>query len=191
MKQAVGYLDEGLLLKAFKSNDLCAFREVYDIHYHQLLNYATRFISDSDQAEDVISESFVVVWQKRGEFESLKSITAFLYTITRNACLSQLKKDKRKAENLQRMSYLKSETNTEDITNAIKADLIQYALIAAAQLPPETKKVFQLLYIEGYSAIQAAEKLGRSVHTVRAQKTVAVKKIRETLIKKGLLLVFI
>jgi RNA polymerase sigma-70 factor (family 1) len=190
MKSELRIFEEGLLLKGLKSNNLYAFRRLYDIYYHQLLNYASRFIAESDQAEDIISESFVVLWKKREEFETLQSIAAFLYTITRNACISQLKKDKTKAENLRRMAYLKPLTDAEDIANALKADLIQFTIIAAAQLPPEMKKVFQLIYIDGFSAIQTAEKLGRSVHTIRAQKTVAIKKIRETLVKKGLLMVF-
>ncbi len=188
MKPAVNHFDEITLLESFRRNDPDAFKVLFDMYNLQLHHYASRFISAPDQIEDIISESFVIIWQKRLEFNSLKSIAAYLYTVTRNACFSYLRKANKRASVFQELTYLNAEDNAEDIVSAVKSDLIQFSIIAARDLPAEMKKVFQLIYIEGYSASETAEKLSLSVHTVKAQKANAVKRIRQHLKKKGLLI---
>src|ERR1700730_598719 len=101
------YFDECSLLESFNKNDLSAFRTLYDIYYLQLYNYAVKIINDPEQVEDIISESFVIIWQKRADFTSLKSIAAYLYTVTKNACFTYLKKTKKKMRTHQELAYLR------------------------------------------------------------------------------------
>jgi len=191
MKPDEKFQNEQVLLESFNRNDLTAFRVLYDIFYHPLLNYANRILHDTGDAEDILSESFVILWQKRMDFKSFKSIAAFLYTVTRNACYTQLKKTKKKNSTYQDLSFVLPDAIHIDSAAAIREDLIQYSLIAALELPSEMKKVFQLIYIEGFSAMETAKKLQLSVNTVNAQKSNAIKRVRATLIRKGLLQVFL
>jgi RNA polymerase sigma-70 factor (ECF subfamily) len=184
------YEDEFILLQAVKANDLHAFRSLYDIYYHQLFNYASRILNDPEQAEDIISESFVIIWQKKDKFQSLKALAAYLYVVTRNACFEHLKKIKRLSHSQKEAEYILTQPGLYEAVDAVKADLIQFSLIAAQKLPKEMQKVFQLIYIEGFSVSEAADRLQLSIHTVKAQKVNAIKRVRETLIKKGLLMVF-
>jgi RNA polymerase sigma-70 factor (family 1) len=184
------YYDEQVLMESFKNSDLTAFRELYDTFYHPLLNYATRILHDAGDAEDILSESFVILWQKRNDFESFKSVAAFLYTVTRNACFTHLRKLKKKTNAHRELAYLVPDLDTMNSADAIREDLIQFSLIAAQRLPKEMKRVFQLIYMEGFSAAEAAEKLQLSVNTINAQKANAVKRIRSSLIRKGLLNIF-
>ena len=190
MNNGSKYEDEFIMLQAFKANDLRAFRSLYDIYYHQLFNYASRILNDPEQAEDIISESFVIIWQKRDKFQSLKALAAYLYIVTRNSCFVHLKKIRKLSHSQKEAEYILGQSDLYEAVDAIKADLIQFSLIAAQKLPREMQKVFQLIYIEGFSAAEAADKLQLSIHTIKAQKVNAIKRVRETLIKKGLLMVF-
>lgn len=181
------YQDEFSLLQDFNRGDVTAFRAIYDNLYSPLYHFANRFVKDPEQAEDILAESFIVLWQKRKEFETFRGLTAFLYTCTRNACLTHLIKVKRHAVSHQEILYLFDQPEPLEKLEAIRTDLIQYSLIEGEKLPAAMKKVFQLLYIEGFSASEIADKLHLSVNTVRNQKANAIKRVRENLIKKGLL----
>ncbi len=187
MEPGVPYHDEFSLLDDFRSNNIFALQTIYDMHYHAIWNFANRFLKDDDQADDIVAESFIKVWKKRAEFDSLKGIAYFLYTITRNACISHLKKTRTKEKTHKEIAYLLGKDEDKVALESIREDLIQLSIIEAQTLPDKMKEIFQLSYIEGFSAAEVADKLELSTHTVWAQKRNAVKRVRENLLKKGLL----
>jgi RNA polymerase sigma-70 factor (family 1) len=187
MSQNYPYEDETLLLSCFRTGDSNAFKAIYDMHYQPLYHFANRYVKDTEQAEDIIAESFIVLWQARTKFQTLKGLTAFLYTIIRNASLNHLRKIRRRVVSNKELTYLFESHELFQSTDAIKTDLIHLSLIEGASLPSEMKKVFQLLYMEGFSATEVADKLSLSVKTVRVQKGNAIRRVRASLIKKGLL----
>ena len=186
MKTDARYYDEFSLLEAFKSNNEFGLQTIYDMHYHAIWNFANHFMKDHGQTDDIVAESFIKIWQKRTEFDSLKGVAYFLYTITRNACISQLKKKKTKERSLKEIAYLSSRENVEAV-DSIRNDLVQLSIIEAQNLPDKMREIFSLLYIEGFSASEVADKLELSTHTVWAQKRNAIKRVRENLVRKGLL----
>jgi RNA polymerase sigma-70 factor (family 1) len=181
------YQNEFRLLEDFRSDHTMALQAIYDIHYHAIWQFANRYLKDDAETDDIIAESFVKIWQKRREFDSLKGIAYYLYTITRNACIGHLKKARTK-ERLQReIAYLWSSEEDPAAIESIKNDLIQLSLLEAQHLPEKMREVFQLLYMEGFSAAEVADNLDLSTHTVWAQKRNAVKRVRAGLLKKGLI----
>jgi RNA polymerase sigma-70 factor (ECF subfamily) len=187
MKPETRYENEFSLLEDFRSSNMFALQTIYDMHYHAIWNFANRFLKDDDQTDDTVAESFIKVWQKRAEFDSLKGIAYFLYTITRNACISHLKKARTREKTHKEIAYLFGRDEGSDALESVRNDLVQWSIIEAQHLPDKMREVFQLLYIEGFSAAEVADKLELSTHTVWAQKRNAVKRVRENLIKKGLL----
>lgn len=182
-----GYQDEFRLLEGFRSDHTLALQIIYDMHYPGIWQFANRYLEDDAQTDDIIAESFVKIWQKRMEFDSLKGISYYLYTITRNACISHLKKRRTKEKAHREIAYLRGTEEDPAAVESIKNDLIQLSLLEAQQLPEKMRKVFQLLYLEGFSAAEVADKLELSTHTVWAQNRNAVKRVRENLLKKGLI----
>ena len=184
------YQDEFTLLQKLRESDTFAFRFIYNSYYAPLCQFGERFVKDSRQSEDIVTECFVTIWQKRTEFHTLKGLIAFLYTCTRNACLTHIRKTQRHESSHLEIAFLSS--HNEELENAeeLKNDLSLCSLFESLNLPPGMKKIFQLLYIEGFSTSEIAEKLKLSVYTVRAQRSNALKKIRAGLSKKGLLSCF-
>jgi RNA polymerase sigma-70 factor (family 1) len=179
--------DESVILQLLIDGDTIAFRNIYNIYYHPLYHFAYRFVKDNEQVEDILAESFVVLWKKKEEFESFKGLISYLYTIVRNACFDHLKKTKRRNASDNEFAYLFEDGKNSEINDAIKTDLIQYSLIEGSKLPSQMRKIFHMLYIEGFSAVEIAEKLHLSIYTVKAQKFNAIRRVRNNLIKKGLL----
>ena len=191
MNRSNPYEDEFVLLRNFNEGDNAAFKAIYDTHYRPMLHFANRYVKDLEQAEDILTECFVILWQKREEFKTFKGLTSFLYTIIRNSCLNHLRKVKTRTNSIDQLSYLHKNNEKLQEVEKIKTDLIQYSLIEGSKLPSEMKKVFQLIYMDGFSLAEAADKLNLSIHTVRVQKANAVRRVRENLTRKGLLNWFI
>jgi RNA polymerase sigma-70 factor (ECF subfamily) len=187
MDADTGYQDEHRLMADFRADRPGALKVIYDMHYHGLRQFAQRFLKDEAQTEDIIAEGFVKVWQKRKAFDSLRGIAYFLYSITRNACISHLKKTRTKEKTHREMAYLSGMGDDAHAAEAIKNDLIQWSILESGNLPVKMREIFRLLYIEGFSAAEVADKLDLSTHTVWAQNRNAVKRVRENLLKKGLI----
>ena len=120
------------------------------------------------------------------DFDNLKSLLAFLYVIARNASLDLVAQTKRRKLSHQQISYL-AEKKEDSIHNTlVRAELLQLILLEAESLPPRLKEVFKLIYLEGLTLPETAERLGVSFNTVKTQKATAVKKMRDAFNKKGI-----
>ena len=176
-----------VLLQNFKAGDTAALKIFYNLHYKALWYFADRLLDNAEQAEDIVAETFIKLWNRRHQFQQLENIRPFLFVVTRNACITHLKQLKRREFSHKEISYL-SPTSEEDAgTEQIRAELVQEALLQAETMPPQMKKIFSLFYVEGKSLSEIAGDLDVSINTVRSQKVNALKRIREAFSKKGLI----
>ena len=83
--------DETLMLR-YQQGDRAAFAVLVRRHQHALFNFAFRQVRVPQVAEDVVQEAFVRVVQNAAEFKHEARFTTWVYTITRNLCIDQLRK---------------------------------------------------------------------------------------------------
>ncbi|HYF32515.1 MAG TPA: sigma factor [Chitinophagaceae bacterium] len=62
------------------------FSYLFDKYYAAVAFFANRLLKNRERAEDIVSEVFFTLWQKRAEFNAETPIKAFLYTTTRQTC---------------------------------------------------------------------------------------------------------
>jgi RNA polymerase sigma-70 factor (family 1) len=144
-----------------------------------LLYFATQYLKDSQAAEDVVAESFLKIWQRRSDFESLPAIKAFLYTTVRNACINLLKQSSRYAACHEEIKYLAE--RSEELyaeQKMIKAELLNRIWRDIELLPPVRRNIFKMIYIDGLNTFEIANALHISVDTVRVQKARALHALR-------------
>jgi RNA polymerase sigma-70 factor (ECF subfamily) len=149
-------------------------------NYHPgLLYFATQYLKDSQAAEDVVAESFLKIWNRRSDFESLPAIKAFLYTTVRNACINLLKQSSRYAACHEEIKYLaeKSEELYAE-HKMIKAELLNRIWRDIELLPVVRRNIFKMIYIDGLNTFEIANALHISVDTVRVQKARALHALR-------------
>jgi RNA polymerase sigma-70 factor (ECF subfamily) len=149
-------------------------------NYHPgLIYFATQYLKDSQAAEDVVAESFLKIWQRRQDFESLPAIKAFLYTTVRNACINLLKQSNRYAACHEEIRYLaeKSEELYAE-HKMIKAELLNKIWQDIELLPEVRRNIFKMIYIDGLNTFEIASALHISVDTVRVQKARALNALR-------------
>ncbi len=157
------------VLKKLKSGDLQAFQEVFKAYSDRLYYFALSYLKNTFDAEEIVQDVFLLVWEMREEVDEEKSFKSFLYRITVNKVFNHMKRQvvKQKYEKyLQSFEQPLSESpearlHFMELESKIKG-LLQ-------KLPEQQRNIFEMSRITGLSNSQIAEKLGLSIRTVENQ----------------------
>ena len=75
------YKEQSELFEGIQNGDADAFGYVFKTYYPRLRNYANRFVSDSDDLEDILQNCFIHLWERRDSITFI-SISSLLFTMT-------------------------------------------------------------------------------------------------------------
>jgi len=178
-------LDNDIWMHRFKSGDEAALKDVYQIFGSSLFFYAKNMVDEKEEAEDIVAESFIKLWRQRTTFVELKNIKAYLYVITKNACLNFLKHKRRKASSHKELMYLESGAQEDIFNNILQNELMQVIQDEIEKLPELAKKVFKLTFIEGLKPDEIALQLSMPTQNVRNNKSRALELLRNSLVKRN------
>lgn len=172
------------LLQQMGEGDTNAFRLVYDHFYLPVFRFARKFTDHHQAAEDIATDSFLKLWEKRTGFTEWSKMKSFLFTTVRNACINYLRDEKRHAAHHDQL--LRSTTlNTEyDLTQHPVAERVYAYMEEEISRLPEKMKAILLLQLSGHSNDEIAGKMGLAEKTVRNLKVEALKTLRIALLNK-------
>ena len=80
--------------------DHSAYESLFREHYRPLCAFAFQYVKSSDDAEEIVQDLFVRLWQDRQKVNITSSLKAYLFTSVRNRCINALNKVKRNEERL-------------------------------------------------------------------------------------------
>lgn len=173
------------LLEKFKSGDKALFKSIYLKHAVLLIKFAQGFLKKREDVEDVIGDVFEKLWRKKLSFDGMHQIKAWLYITTRNECLNKLKSLQHRMEGspvpFDEDAFNQANIAEESRRLELKGLVLQEIYDLANKLPEKCKEVFILAYKEGFTNDDIAELLQITPRTVKNQKQIAVKKIRQGL----------
>ena len=157
---------ESELIARIAKSDRRAFEELYNLYHRRLARFLTRLTRRYDIAEEVINDTFWIVWKKAGDFrgESQPStwILGIAYRRARNAFRSSARAGSQ--ENLD--ALLEPPTSDEPMrTEELRDWLVQ----ALGQLPVEQRLAVELCYELGYSCEEISVIMGCPVNTVKTR----------------------
>ena len=181
--------DEGLP-EAFNQNDHRAFKEVFDKLYGSVFGFACRFVRE-DVAADISADCFLKLWSGVKDFENLIAVKRHLQVVAKNACLNQIRRDKMIAVKTAEVTAVVEAYSQKDQRREIESMLLEKIYELIEKLPPGSRKIIQLAYIEGLKVKEIARRLNLSENTVFHQKTRALKALRIAVIGKFILAVVI
>ncbi len=175
--------------KGLKDGDPKAFQEVFRLMYPRLKGYCRLFISDGHEAEDIIQESFLTLWEKRGTIQASNSVENLLFIIVRNRCLNRLKKKRLEESNADLENFLPNEIQflyQIDFTGREEKSLEELMLVsfhqAVEELPGKMKFVYKKCKIEGKKQKDVALELGVTVKAIEKHIFKAKQNIRKKLL---------
>jgi RNA polymerase sigma-70 factor (ECF subfamily) len=174
--------NEQLLIDEFKNGNTEAFQYVYKLYATALRGFANTLIKNSQESEDIVTESFIKLWKQHQDFNTISHLRAFLYTVVRNACMDFMKNSTRRKNLLKGLSY-SSVPDEEDQFRAdiIKAEVFNKIMEEVEKMPEGMRNVFMMLYVHKMSSAEVAQKLNITRETVRVQKGNVIKQLKKIL----------
>jgi len=169
------------LIDRIKCGDDSAFLEVYKRYSGVLYVFACRIADDENQAEDIVQEVFLSLWDHRFSFQLQGSLSSYLYSAVRYRFLDWVDKQRVRQNYIQGFGqWLSQEPISADSTLLTEEleTLIQEAL---SHLPPTMRRVFELSYKEQLTNQEIAELISLSEKTVRNNLSGALKALRQRL----------
>jgi RNA polymerase sigma-70 factor (ECF subfamily) len=173
------------LLKSVSKGDKKGFEILFRTYYVRLCAYAAGFVVQNDLAEDIVTEVFLKLWEKRETLTISESVSSYLFQSVKNACINYLTREKSRkytvSENEVKLIDLKMTYQISDkypLNDLIGRELEEKIRMEIEKLPEQCREIFYLSRFEDLSHKEIAEKLGISENTVKVQIYRALIKLR-------------
>jgi RNA polymerase sigma-70 factor (ECF subfamily) len=174
------------LVQRIARGDRQAFAELYDRFSDPLYGTALRVLRDSAEAQDIVHDAFVTLWEKAGSFDAHRgSAFAWALTLVRNRAIDRVRMRQRRTELLaasapEDLGFAETQTAGAD-QSAEQGDEAQRVRAAVAKLPLEQKRALELAFFGGLTQEQIAETLREPLGTVKARIRRGLLKLRDSL----------
>lgn len=175
-----------LAVKDLKQGKVKAFDDLFNKYSKRLYNFAVKYLRSEEEAEEVVQEVFLYVWDKKEKLKPDYSFNAYIFTIAYNIIKKYFIKKTRDNAFKDDLIYslLKQENNLDQIIDY--KFLLEKVELIIDSLPNRRKEIFLKRKYLGLSVKQIADELGISPNTVENQLASAQKQIQNELQKEKL-----
>lgn len=173
------------LVRAIAQGDEQALAALYDRHGPTLFGLLLRILNDRLEAEDVLQDVFVQVWQEACRFdESRGRPFTWLVTIARSRAIDRVRargsRDRKETE-ASRANWEETYDIADDAIRSEESELIHRAL---AEIPREQREVILLAYFHGLSQSEIASRTGTPLGTIKTRMRAGIKRLKAILCQK-------
>ncbi|MBL4905281.1 MAG: sigma-70 family RNA polymerase sigma factor [Flavobacteriaceae bacterium] len=173
------------LIEECRSNNKRAQIELYRKYNQAMYNIAMRLLKNSENADDIIQESFLSAFKNIHQFKAQVTFGAWLKKIVIHKCLNHLKKKELDVVRLDENSIFHLEKEDNDHWEFDNSIVLIDVKKSIDKLPDKYKFVLMLYLIEGYDHEEISEILNVSVVASRIQLMRGKNKLRQLLKQKG------
>lgn len=165
MNELKNISDENLAL-LIKGEEKEAFSELFERYAPRIFKFALSYLKDRNDAEEIVQNVFLKIWEKRNSVKASKSIKSLLFKITVNKIYDFIRRKniEHKFQNYTLLNQSKNENNSWNYV--IYKELQQTIFTLVTRLPRQQQKIFNLSKMEGLSNDEISVKLGLSKRTV-------------------------
>lgn len=166
-------MTEQELISGCRKQDRLTQHYTYTFYGAKVLGLCKRYMKDRERAQEIVMNTFLLVFQKIDQYKNEGSFEGWILRITVNCCLMELRKKTNfnlevPPDDIQLPATDESILHDDDIESMLKT------------LPEGARIVFNLYAIEGYKHAEIAEKLGISEGTSKSQLNYAKEKLKRT-----------
>ena len=176
-------------MERIKTLENVDFKNVYVTHYSKMKRFAQEYVISEADAENIVQDVFLELWEKREVLSMPVNLMAFLFTATKNRCIDHLRhrvvirettnKLMEEQQLILKMKFDSLEAFDQDfLTENDIEDILKKAIDS---LPEKCREIFIKRRIEGKKQKDVAAELNISTNTVETQMGIAYKKLREEL----------
>ena len=179
------------LLILLKKGDVTAFDNIYEMYSKRLYGFVLRYVKLKEDAEGIVQEVFIKIWETRNKIDIYSSFDSFIFTIAYNTTINLLRKRVSEHKYHDRLISVQQITGADQIIDEIYFKEINAQLqLLLDKLTPRQKEIFQLSREEGLTHDEIAKKLNISVNTVKNHMVTTLAFIKSH-IDKGLIANFL
>jgi len=165
------------------NGDVDALRILHDKYYYQMWLWACKYSRNETLAEELVSDCFIRLWERRQNILIEKSLKSYLYLMLRNLIVSHARKSKHE--------LVISSDNLPDIPDEVtisNQDFYAALYRAIQKIPGQRRKILELAAFESLTYKEIASQLDISVNTVKTQMGRAYQFLKEELDPNNFLL---
>ena len=160
------------------NNDQASYKELFILLHSRLKQFAYSLLKSSEEAEELVSDVFIRIWEKREQLPIIESPLLYFYTTTKNLALNRLTKQKRlqnqsPEEWLVQLNSIYFDPEQLMMTEEMVRQIRQ----AVNNLPPRCRLIFKLVKEDGLKYREVAELLQLSIKTIEAQMAIALRRL--------------
>lgn len=172
-----------------KSQTVLKFEEIYLNYYSRMKYFALEYVLREEDAENIVQDIFLELWESRQELFSHINLFSLLFTTVKNRCIDFLRHQQvvqKTTEKIQKeyQKTLQMKLHSLEILDDkifSEPDIESVIQNAIDSLPERCREIFIKNKIEGKKQKDIAQELNISIHTVESQMGIAYRKLRESL----------
>lgn len=161
-------------------SDEKSFEKLFNLFYGRLVSFSEHYTHNRELSEEIVSEVFVKIWNKRKEIGDINNIESYLFIAVKNQSLNNLSKTQFSSIEVSAM-HQPELSNLIEVFNPEKEletqELLHSINIAIDSLPPQCRTVFKMIKEDGMKYKEVAEILNISSRTVETQLVRALKRL--------------
>lgn len=157
--------EDYFLLQKISEGQLSAMEVLYIRYAHQVKSFACAILKNEDDAEDIVQDVFLLIWDKRKQCLQADNFKSYLFTMTRNLIYNKLKRRKNHDKFVD-MSEFKPQTNNPEERIETK-DILEHIRTEVSQMTEQQKVIYFLSRHEELTYKEIAEVLQISPKTVQ------------------------
>lgn len=141
--------------------------------------FAYKITKNKEVSEEIVSESFCKLWQRREKMTSYECIKSFLFLVTRNACYDHMGSAYQKKISLSHNDWTSIQGKDGDMLGQIiYVELIMQIAEELEKLPKQQADVFRMSYLEGMDTKEICDVLDTTASTVYFARSKALSTLR-------------
>lgn len=175
------------LVQRMAAGERDALGDLYDRFSGPLLGAAQQILRDQAEAQDVVHDAFVTMWEKAATFDLARgNAFAWAVTLVRNRAIDRVRMRRRRAELLGEaapadLGYLESGGEPSGSETAALGEEARAVRAAVATLPLEQQRAVELAFFGGLTQEEIARRLSAPLGTVKARIRRGLLKLRDSL----------
>ena len=181
---SVESLDDKELVQAIVERKSDAVAELYDRYSGMLKALSQRILHDPSDAEEILQETFLQVWNQAGRYDPKRSsVSTWLVLISRSRSIDRLRSRQVKLRTATAAGRENPDIHTspQGVGNVLGQERRKRLREEMAKLPNEQSQVLELAFYGGMTQSEIAEQTGIPLGTVKTRTLLAMKKLRQAL----------
>lgn len=183
--------DESKIINALHSGEERAFRSVHTMYSAALFHFCKAIVDHDQAAEDIVTESFIRLWENKNNMKSLDDMRGFLYTTARNFCLNHLRNSKRRSKH--HNQFLNTLETVENSVLALIVNTERRRMLyqAITLLPTQRQYIIKQMLENDKTVKELAAELDIDISAVYTAKGKALETLKQILENGGTLTVIL